>query len=148
VVHAHVPIASEEIPPDLLADQGEPVGLDPVDHLTESPTPAPNRAAGFAPQVADLLAGSLPVNPAAVEQGIERFLQRVEDLREEPSVLPRGLWLAPWFVGVSGATLAFELARRQLRKQPLPGLIPILRWRRLPPLWFPDSDPSDPRPPA
>ncbi len=70
------------------------------------------------PQVFDLLTGVLPFDVASAERSVQSFFERLESLNE-PWDSQLGTRLAPWVVAVTAATVAFETARRQMRKQPL-----------------------------
>jgi hypothetical protein len=80
----------------------------------EEPPPAPQRA--------DRLSSVLPFDWPALEQRVQQFFDHLEDLGQDAGKAPEELRLAPWFVAVSAAMLACEVARRQLRKQIWSGL--------------------------
>jgi hypothetical protein len=97
-------------------------------------------ANNFAPQFARQLAGDLPFDGAALKLGVEKFFARLESLGKEWAGFPGWMELAPYFLAVALATTSFELARRQMKKQVLSQLDPVIRGRVPTCSWFPDLD--------
>jgi hypothetical protein len=73
----------------------------------------------LAAQFADLLAGVLPFDAAALERGAEQFFAHLQGLGHDPRAASLARALAPWLATGALAAAAVELARRQ-RDRPAP----------------------------
>jgi hypothetical protein len=75
-------------------------------------TVAPPQA--LAPLLSGLVADALPLDLRALEQGLQRFLQQLQEIgRQVIDWEQRGL--SSWVFAVAVAAIAGEVARRQLR---------------------------------
>jgi hypothetical protein len=97
------------------------------------------RLVDLAPQLGSVLAGNLtrPADVADLGRRVSDFFGqlRAADNSESDSGSPLGL--APWLVAVGAATVAWEIARRRLRRPAVLGLSPTdpsesLTWVRRP----------------
>jgi hypothetical protein len=79
----------------------------------------------LAPQLADLLAGVLPFDAAALGRGAEQFFVHLQALGQDPTAASLASRFAPWLATAALAATAVELGRRQRHKPvpPGPGLI-------------------------
>jgi len=79
----------------------------------------------LAPQLADLLAGVLPFDAAALGRGAEQFFTHLQALGQDPTAASFASRFAPWLATAALAATAVELGRRQRHKPapPGPGLI-------------------------
>jgi hypothetical protein len=77
---------------------------------------AEEEVGALVPHVPGVLAVLPPVALSAVEHGMQRFLEQLEQLglRLAPSRDESGLW--PWVVAGAAAATACEIARRQLKR--------------------------------
>jgi hypothetical protein len=87
------------------------------------------------PEVAGLLIGVLPFDLPELEQRVQSFFERVENLGADVAGSESAFRLAPWFAVVGAATLAMEMARRRIMSQADYGFawaadrrVPTLTW--------------------
>jgi hypothetical protein len=90
---------------------------DSEDRLEPGPESSESQPPELAPQLGNLLSGTIAVDLTAWHRGMDQFFSRLEDLEKE---LPAGsvlVRLAPWLVTVTVATAGLELARWQFQRQ-------------------------------
>jgi hypothetical protein len=97
-----------------------PRGVLPESEGTAAPPPVPARPGAHAlvlpaPHVPGVLAALSPLDPAALENAVRMFLERLERQPPLPAEAPRGGGPWPWLVAGAAAFIACEIARRQLR---------------------------------
>jgi hypothetical protein len=96
-------------------DGAGPVG----EEVERSAAPAGEDGPELAGQLADLLAGVLPFDPAALARGAEQFFAHLQGLGRDPTAASLARSLAPWLATGALAAATVELARRQ-RDRALP----------------------------
>jgi hypothetical protein len=69
---------------------------------------------------ADLLNGTGPRDPAALDLGVHQFIVQLDDLGREISRSLQETGIAPWIVAAALGAVAFEVARRR-RSRRVPG---------------------------
>jgi hypothetical protein len=114
-------------------------GAAPADALATVSQPEER---GTLPPLGELLAGRVPLDLPGLRQSVQLFFEHLANLGEDSAAGPMDFRLAPWFVAVTLATSACEIARRQMRKQLGPGSISGLDPASRTWTWFPD--PSGP----
>jgi hypothetical protein len=93
---------------------GEAVVADDAELAKYTASETEEAAPGLLPQLAGMVQDVVPVDMAALEQGVQRFLDRVAGLSQSGVQTRYGL--VAWAAALAGAAVAGELARRRLRQ--------------------------------
>jgi hypothetical protein len=125
--------------PAELAGWGEETLLAAAPRGDESAAARAVRLADLAPQLGTVLAGNLtrPADVADLGRRVSDFFGQLRAADGAESEAGSPLGLAPWLVAVGAATVAWEIARRRLRRPAALGLSPTdlsesLTWVRRP----------------
>jgi hypothetical protein len=119
-------LTAARFPPEAVS-QGEARVVVPGPVLPSSPGPATQPAAGGGEQAGEgpgptpappsgVLAVLPPGDLSALELGMRRFLNQLEQMGQRLACPPEGTGLWPWVVAAAAAAVACDLARRQLRR--------------------------------
>jgi hypothetical protein len=73
------------------------------------------------PQISDLLTALPPIDVAALEHGMQRFLDQMEEIGQHLGDTS-GPGLYPWIAAIAAAAIACEVGRRQLKAPALVSL--------------------------
>jgi hypothetical protein len=92
------------------------------------------------PRLPGLLANLLPIDPVVLEQGLRRFLETVQGIREVVPAVVSHRSMAPWLLLAGTTLVGCEIARRQVLRH-VRGNSAIVHWPLLPeqPLFLEDQ---------